>query len=118
VKIKVLIRSTPHTIHIYKVRAHSSIIGNTITDTLANHGTLKEKPSTTSHIHIAHSTPYCLASCLTTTHDKTIPNLHTFIIKEHRNREAETTKNKSPYLDKWLSNNQIKPKTLQPLLEK
>ena len=45
-------------LQIHKVRAH---VGNTrteIVDTLANEGTLKEKPTTTPHIHIAHPTPY------------------------------------------------------------
>jgi hypothetical protein len=59
----------------HKVRAHSGIIGNEIADTLANEGTLKEKPTTTPHIHIAHPTPYWLASCPTATHDGAIRNL-------------------------------------------
>ena len=69
---------TPHKIHIHKVRAHTSITGNKIADTLADEGTLKEKPTNTPHIHIAHPTPYCLASCPTATHDGVIHNLHTF----------------------------------------
>ena len=48
---------TPHLIHIYKVRAHTNIIGNEIADTLANEGALKEKPAATPHIHISHATP-------------------------------------------------------------
>ena len=72
-------------IHIHKVRAHTCICGNEIADTLANEGTPKEKPDTTPHIHIAHTTPYWLASCPTTTHDGAIRNLSTFLTKTHEN---------------------------------
>ena len=98
---------TPHKVHIHKVRAHSGIIENEIADTLANEGTLKEKPTNTPHIHIAHPTPYWLANYPTTTHDHAIYNLHTFITKEEGNRETISTKNQFPYVDKWLSNTQI-----------
>ena len=63
----------------------------------------KKKPTTTSHIHIAHPTPYCLASYPTATHNGAICNLHTFIVKEHRNHEHDAIKNKFPYVDQWLS---------------
>ena len=86
------------------------ITGNEIADTLANEGTLKEKPSTTTHIHIAHTTPYWLASCPTTTHDGAIQNLHTFVTKAHDNREVKASQTKFPYVDKWLSNTQINQK--------
>jgi viroplasmin and RNaseH domain-containing protein len=59
---------TPHMIHIHKVQAHTGISGNEMADILANEGTLKEKPDKTRHIHIAHSSPYWLASTPTTTH--------------------------------------------------
>ena len=101
---------TPHTIHRHKVRAHSSIIGNKIVDTLANEGTLKEKPTTTPHKHIAHPSPYQLASCPTATHEGAIRNLHTTITKDHEIHEIALAKNKFPYVDKWLSNDQIKQK--------
>ena len=91
---------TPYTIHLHKVRAHSGIIGNEIDDTLANKGTLKDKPNKTPHIHTTHPTPYWQASCPTATHDGAIRNLHTTIIKEHRTREAAIAKNKFPYVDK------------------
>ena len=60
---------SPHMIHILKVRTHIGISGNKIADTLANKGTLKEKLDMTPHIHIAHTTPYWLASCPTATYD-------------------------------------------------
>ena len=101
---------TPHTIHIHKVRAHSCITGNEIADTLANEGTLMEKPTNTPHIHIAHTTPYWLASCPTTTHDGAIRNLHSFITKERKNHEIGMAITKFPYVDKWLSNTQINQK--------
>ena len=91
-------------------RAHLSISGNEIVDTLANEGTLKEKPYMTPHIHIAHTTPYWLASCPTTTHDGAIRNLSTFIAKTHESYEATLAKRKFPYVDKWLSNEQINQK--------
>ena len=97
-------------IQIHKVQAHMGISGNEIADTLANKGTLKEKPNNTPHVHIAHPTPYWLASCPIATHDGAIRNLHTFITKEHENRETESTKRKFPYVDKWLSNKQINHK--------
>jgi hypothetical protein len=64
------------------------IMGNEIDDTLANEGTLKEKPTATPHMHLAHATPYWLASCPTATHDGAITNLHTFIIKAHDNQRS------------------------------
>ena len=101
---------TPHMIHIHKVRAHTCISGNEIADTLANKGTLKEKPDMTPHIHIAHTVPYWLASWPTTTHDGAIRNLCTFITKTHENHEAAFAKRKFPYVDKWLSSEQINQK--------
>ena len=101
---------TPHLIHIHKVRAHTGITGNEIADTLANEGALKEKHADTPHIHIAHATPYWLASCPTATRDGAIRNLHTFVIKEHNYREVRTTQHKYPYVEKWLSNDQIHQK--------
>ena len=97
-------------IHIHKVRAHTGISGNEMADILANEGTLKEKPDNTPHIHIAHSIPYWLASSPTTTHEGAIRNLHTFITKEHENREIALAKQKFPHVDKWLSNDQINQK--------
>ena len=97
-------------IHIHKVRAHSSIIGNEIANTLANEGTLKDKPHNTPHIHIAHRTPYWLANCPTVTDDGALCNLRTTIWKEHGNREAAIAKNKFPHIDKWLSSDQINHK--------
>ena len=101
---------TQHTIHIHKVCAHLGITGNEIANTLANEGTLKEKPTTTPRMHTIHPTPYGLASYPTATHDKAIRNLHTFITKEHRNRESLTTKHKFLYMDIWLSSTQINQK--------
>ena len=97
-------------IHIHKVRARTGISVNEMANILANEGTLKEKPDNTPHIHIAHSTLYWLASCPTTTHDGAIRNLHTFITKEHENHESALTKWKFPYVDKWLSSDQINQK--------
>ena len=71
---------------------------------------LKEKPTATPHIHIAHATPYWLASCPTATRDGAIRNLHTFVTKAHNYREVRTTQNKYPYVEKWLSNDQINQK--------
>jgi hypothetical protein len=59
-------------IHIHKVRAHTGISGNEIADTLANEGTLKDKPDETPHIHIAHATPYWLSTSPMATHDGAI----------------------------------------------
>ena len=73
-------------------------------------GHLKKKSTNKPHIHITHPTPYWLASCLTTTHNGAICNLLTFETKEHGNGEAKSTKRKFPYVDKWLSNNQINQK--------
>ena len=101
---------TPHLIHIHKVWAHTGNMGNEIADTLANEGTLKEKPSTTPHIHLAHATPYWLASCPTATHDGAIRNLHTFVTKAHDNHKVRAAQNILPYVDKWLSNTQINQK--------
>ena len=71
-------------------------------DFRTNKGTLKEKPTTTPRIHIAHPAPYWLASYPTTTHDIAIRNLHTFITKKHRKQEYVMAKHKVPYVDKWL----------------
>jgi hypothetical protein len=54
--------------------------------------------------------PSWLASCLTTTHDGAIHNLHTFINKEHLKIETITAKSKFPYVDKCLSNDHINHK--------
>ena len=97
-------------IHIHKVRAHTGNNGNEIANTLVNEGTLKDKPDVTSHIHIAHATPYWLSTSPTATHDGAIRNLHTFILKHHETRETTSAKRKSPYVDKWLSNEQINQK--------
>ena len=86
------------------------ITENETTDTLANEGTFKEKPSATPHIHIAHTTPYWLASCPTATHDGDIRNLHIFVTKTHDNLEIMFAQNKSPYVTKWLANKQINKK--------
>ena len=83
---------TPHTIHIHKERAHTGISGNEMADTLANKKTLKDKPEETPHIHIAHATPYWLATSPTPTHDGAIRNLHTFITKDHENWKATLAK--------------------------
>ena len=101
---------TPHFIHIHKVRAHTSFMRNDIPDTLANEGTLNVKSSATPHIHLAHATPYWLASCPTATHDGAIRNLHAFVTNAHDNREVRATQNNFPYVDKWLSNTQINQK--------
>ena len=101
---------TPHMIHIHKVRAHTRISGNEIADTLANVGTLKDKLDKTPHIHIAHATPNWLATSPMATHDGAIRNLHTFIMKDHENRETTSARQKFPYVDKWLSNEQINQK--------
>ena len=101
---------TPHLIYIHNVRAHTGITKNEIADTLANEGTLKEKPTATPHIHLAHATPYWLASCTTATNDGAIKNLHTFVTKVHDNRKVKAAQNKFPYVDKWLSNTQINQK--------
>ena len=81
-------------------------MGNEQAATLPNEGTLKEKPTATPHIHLAHATPYWLASCPTTTHDGAIRNIHKFIIKEHNNREIAFAQRKFPYVEKWLTNEQ------------
>ena len=70
-------------------------MGNEIADTLANEGTLKEKPSATPHVHLAHATPYWLASCPTATHDGAIRNLHTFVTKAHDNSEVRAAQKNS-----------------------
>jgi hypothetical protein len=101
---------TLHLIHIHKVRAHTGIKGNEIADTLANEGTNKEKPTPTPHIHIAQATPYWLASCPTATRDGAIRNLHIFVTKTHDQQEVRMAQHKHPYVDKWLSNDQIHQK--------
>ena len=85
-------------------------MGNEMADILANEGTLKEKPTATPHIHLAHATPYWLASCPTATYDGAIRNIHKFIIKEHNNREMAIAQRKFPYVEKWLTNKQINQK--------
>ena len=90
--------------------AHTGITGNKIADTLANKGTFKDKPTNTPHIHIAHLTPYWLANCPTATHNGAICNLRTTITKEHETCEKTFAKHKIPYVDKWLSNDQINQK--------
>ena len=97
-------------IHTHKVWARTCISGNEIAYTLANERTLKEKPNTTPHIHIAHPTPYWLASCPTATHYVAICNLRTFITKTHENHKTELAKRQFPYVDKRLSKNQINQK--------
>ena len=57
------------------------IIGYEKADILANEGALQEKQTATPHIHLAHATPYWLASCPIATHDGAIRNTHKFIIK-------------------------------------
>ena len=101
---------TPHLIHIHKVQAHTGIIGNEKADILVNKGTLKEKPTNTPHIHLAHATPYWLASCPTATHNGAIRTMHKCIIKEDNNCEIATTQRKFPYVEKWLTNKQINKK--------
>jgi len=86
------------------------IPGNEKADTLANEGTLKEKPTPTPHIHLAHTTCYWLASCPTTTHDGALRNIHKFVTKEHANREMAIAQRKFPYIEKWLTNEQINHK--------
>ena len=87
---------TPHTVHIHKVQAYSRITGNEITDTLANDGTLIEKPTATPHIHTTHTTPYWLASYLVATHDGAIHNLHKLVTKEHKTVKSRQPKPNSP----------------------
>ena len=83
---------------------------NKIADTLANKGTLKEKSFATPHIHIAHATPYWLASCPTATHDGAIKNLHTFVTKTLDNCEVKIAQSKFPYVEKRLSKTQTNQK--------
>jgi hypothetical protein len=85
-------------------------MGNKKADILANKGTLKEKPTDTPHIHLAHATPYRLASCLTTTLDGAIRKIHNFIIKDYTNREMAIAQRKFPYVENWLTNKQINQK--------
>jgi hypothetical protein len=89
---------------------HTCINGNEIADTLANEGTLIDKPTPTPHIHITHTTPYWLACCPTVIHSGAIQNLHTFVTQAHKNRETRMTKFKFPYVDKWTSNTQLNQK--------
>ena len=93
-------------------------MGNEIADTLANEGTLKEKPSATSHIHLAHAIPYWLASCPTATHNGALRNLHIFVTKAHDNHEVMVAQNKFPYVDKWLTNKQINQKLSNQIWKK
>ena len=101
---------TPHLIQIHKVWAHTCIIGNNTVDTLANEGALKEKPNATPHKHIAHATPYWSASCPIATRDDAIRNMQTFVTKAHNHRQVRTTQHKYPYIEEWLSNDQINQK--------
>ena len=71
-----------HKISIHKVQGYIGITWNEIANTLANDGAHKDKATATPCIHVAHATPYWLASRPTTTHDEAIYNLHTFINKE------------------------------------
>ena len=93
-------------------------MGNEKADTLANEGTLKEKPSATPHMHLAHATPYWLASCPTSTHNGAIRNIHKFVIKAYNNREVIIAQIKFPYVDRWLSNKQINRKLSNHLWKK
>ena len=108
---------TPHLIHIHKVRAHTGIVGNEKADTLANEGTLKEKPIATPHVHLAHASPYWLASYPIATHDGAIRNIHKFIIKAHDNHKVVNAQHKFPYVEKWLTNKQINQKLSNHLWE-
>lgn len=67
-----------------------------------NEGVLKSRLTPTPHIHIAHNSPYWLACYPTTTHDGSIWNLHTFIKKDHRERETTTTK-KNSHMQKQMT---------------
>ena len=60
----------------------------------------------TQHTY-SHATPNWLANFPTATRDNAIRNLHTFVTKAHNYREIRTTQNKYPYVEKWLSNDQI-----------
>ena len=77
---------------------------------LPTKGLLKIKPTNTPHIHGAHPTPYWLANCPITTHDGAIYNLCTTITKGHGICETTLAKKKFPYVDKWLSSDQINQK--------
>ena len=85
-------------------------MGNEITEKLTIEGTLKEKPSATPYIHLAHTTRYWLANCPTATHDRAIRISHTFITKAHDNKEVRMAQTNFPYVEKWLSNEQINQK--------
>ena len=105
-------------IHIHKVRAHTCMSRKEMADTLANMGTLQDKPDITPRIHIARTTSYWLAICPTGTHDGAIRNLHTFITKVHENQECASANQKYPYVNKWIANKQINQNFIQSLLEK
>src|SRR5450631_3142170 len=90
--------------------AHTRIIGNEIADQLANNGVLLNKPTNTSRIHTAHTTPYWLNGVPTGTHTGVIRNLQTYVNKEHKNQELKWAQSKFTYIDKWTSNDQINPK--------
>lgn len=57
-----LIIGTQHKIAIWKVHAHSSVLGHEEADTLANEGALKGPISPVPDIHIAHTILYKLAN--------------------------------------------------------
>ena len=73
---------------------HNICMANEKTDTLANEGTLKEKPFAAPHMHLAHATPYWLARCPTATHNGAIRNIHKFVMEAHDNREVIIAQNK------------------------
>jgi hypothetical protein len=70
---------------------------------------LKDKPTNTPHIHIAHPTPYWLANYPTATHDGAIRNLRIAMTKEHVICE---------FALQMAIQRPDKPKTFEPLLEK
>ena len=108
---------TPHKIYIHKVRAYIGIIGNKIVDTLVNEETFKDNPATTPCIHIAHTTPYWLASYHTATHNDTIRNLNTLKNKNTKNKNPMQPKQipmRWQMAIKWPN----KPQTIQLLMEK
>lgn len=51
------IKWSTHKIIMQNVRAHNGIIGNEVIGRLANDKTNLNKPNSTTHIHIAHTTP-------------------------------------------------------------
>jgi hypothetical protein len=89
-----------HKITIQNIRTHTCIIGNEFKDQLANHGALLDKPTNTSKIHIAHTTPYWFNKVPTVTHEGAIRNLQTYINKEHKIQELGLAQSKFTYIDK------------------